>query len=100
MLKETLKVRLDHNRPMTSITLRIPVDVVDSMKAIAPKKGFSGYQTLLKTYISEGLRKDEAQQALMQSENFMAALKQQGISDEVIASALQACGKSQEAART
>jgi len=96
MLKETLKTRLDRNRPMTSITLRIPVDVVESMKAIAPKKGFSGYQTLLKTYISEGLRKDEAQAALEHSAQFMTALKQQGIPEEVIATALQACGRSHE----
>ena len=45
---------------MTSITLRIPLDVVDSMKHIAPLKGVTGYQTLLKSYISDGLRQDEA----------------------------------------
>ncbi|MDD4963561.1 MAG: hypothetical protein PHI11_06540 [Gallionella sp.] len=60
MLTDRLKTRLQKDRPMTSITLRIPVDVVDSMKEIAPHKGFSGYQTLLKSYISEGLRNDEA----------------------------------------
>ena len=60
MLNDTLKKRLAKDRPVTSITLRIPVDVVDSLKAIAPHKGFSGYQTLLKSYISEGLRRDEA----------------------------------------
>ena len=48
MLNDTLKKRLAKDRPVTSITLRIPVDVVDSLKAIAPHKGFSGYQTLLK----------------------------------------------------
>ena len=46
---------------MTAITMRIPVDVVESLKEIAPHKGYTGYQTLLKSYISEGLRKDEAQ---------------------------------------
>ena len=61
MISEKLKKRLSKDRPMTSITLRIPVDVVESMKEIAPHKGFSGYQTLLKAYISEGLRRDEAQ---------------------------------------
>ena len=41
--------------------LRIPTDVVDSLKAIAPHKGLSGgYRTLLKAYIGEGLRRDEA----------------------------------------
>jgi len=37
MLSDRLKTRLATERPMTSITLRIPVDVVDSMKAIAPQ---------------------------------------------------------------
>lgn len=47
MLSERLKSRLLKDRPMTSITLRIPVDVVESMKAIAPLRVFAGYQTLL-----------------------------------------------------
>ena len=45
---------------MTSITLRIPVDLVDSLKELAPKTRHSGYQALLKSYISDGLRRDEA----------------------------------------
>lgn len=40
--------------------MRIPTDVVESLKALAPVRGFTGYQTLLKSYISEGLRRDEA----------------------------------------
>lgn len=42
MLSERLKKRLAKNRPMTSITLRIPVDVVGSLKEIAPLKGVNG----------------------------------------------------------
>ncbi len=45
---------------MTSITVRMPQDVVESMKRIAPQRGLRGYQTLLKLYLSEGLRRDEA----------------------------------------
>lgn len=60
MLSERLKKRLCQDRPMTVISLRIPVDVVDSLNAIAPHKGFTTYQTLLKAYISDGLRKGEA----------------------------------------
>ena len=61
MLNETLKKRLIKNRLVINVTLRIPTDVVDSLKAIAPHKGLSGgYRTLLKAYISEGLRRDEA----------------------------------------
>ena len=61
MIPKHLKTRLDKARPMTSITLRIPTDVVDSLRNGLPRtKGFSGYQALLKAYISEGLRRDEA----------------------------------------
>lgn len=84
MLSDRLKNRLDKGRSMTSITLRIPVDVVESMKEIAPHKGFSGYQTLLKSYISEGLRRDEAQFAPSQMAKLVAALKNRGVPDDVL----------------
>lgn len=59
MLSESIKKRLIRDRPTTSITLRIPVEVVESFKSIAPHKGYAGYQPLLKAYLSEGLRRDE-----------------------------------------
>jgi hypothetical protein len=89
MLNENLKKRLAKDRPVTSITLRIPVDVVDSLKAIAPQKGFSGYQTLLKAYISEGLRRDEAAYAADKLERLARALKQHGVTDKVLQAALR-----------
>ena len=69
---------------MTSITLRIPVDVVDSLKEIAPLKGVSGYQTLLKAYISEGLRQDEARFSSSQTARLIEALKKRGVPDAVL----------------
>lgn len=84
MLSDRLKKRLDKDRPMTSITLRIPVDVVESMKEIAPHKGFSGYQTLLKSYISEGLRRDEAQFAPAQTARLIEALKRRGVPEALL----------------
>ncbi|MFY9259120.1 MAG: hypothetical protein WAO71_01280 [Gallionella sp.] len=87
MLTDRLKIRLQKDRPMTSITLRIPVDVVDSMKEIAPHKGFSGYQTLLKSYISEGLRNDEARYTVGATARLIEALKKRGVSEEVLAEA-------------
>lgn len=84
MISETITTRLNKDRPMTSITLRIPVDVVESMKKIAPYKGFSGYQALLKAYISEGLRRDEAQFTFGKEAQLIAALKKLGVSDSVI----------------
>ncbi len=87
MLTDRLKTRLQKDRAMTSITLRIPVDVVDSMKEIAPHKGFSGYQTLLKSYISEGLRNDEARYTLGATARLIEALKKRGVSEDVLAEA-------------
>jgi len=78
MISDLLKKRLTKDRPMTSITLRIPVDVVDSMKAIAPCKGFSGYQALLKAYICEGLRRDEALLEIGKEAKLIVALKNEG----------------------
>lgn len=84
MLSERLKKRLSKDRPMTTITLRIPVDVVESMKEIAPLKGFSGYQTLLKSYVSEGLRRDEAQFAAGPMARLLEALKRRGVPEAVL----------------
>ena len=89
MLNETLKKRLAKDRPVTSITLRIPVDVVDSLKAIAPHKGFAGYQTLLKSYISDGLRRDEAIYNTDTIGRLTRALKKRGVSDKVLGEALR-----------
>lgn len=94
MLTDRLKKRLDKDRPMTAITMRIPVDVVESLKEIAPHKGYAGYQTLLKSYISEGLRKDEAQFFSAQSARLIEALRKRGVPDAL----LEAATKELEAA--
>lgn len=43
---------------MTTVTLRIPEDVVEDLKRVAPVFGFSGYQPLIQYYIGQGLRVD------------------------------------------
>jgi hypothetical protein len=50
MKVEALKKRLDRNRPMTTITIRIPEDVIEDLKRVAPLLGFSGYQPLVRAY--------------------------------------------------
>lgn len=87
MLSERTQARLKKDRAMTSITLRIPVDVVEAMKAIAPQRGFTGYQTLLKSYLSDGLRRDEATFASVSQARLVEALKRQGVPSDVIAKA-------------
>ena len=88
MLNERLKKRLKKGRADTTITMRIPLDVVESLKAVAPMRGFTAYQTLLKSYISEGLRRDEAQFDQHTARKLADALKRRGIDGEVIDEAL------------
>ena len=89
MIPEKLKSRLKKDRPMTTITLRVPVDVVDSLKAVAPHKGMSGYQALLKAYVSEGLRRDEAVHVFGPAARLAEALLRRGVSAKLIEEAAQ-----------
>jgi hypothetical protein len=54
------KMTLTKNRPSTVITMRIPEDVLEDLKRVAPIKGMSGYQALIKFYVGQGLRQDLA----------------------------------------
>jgi hypothetical protein len=92
-IPERIKTRLNKDRPMTSITLRIPVDVVESLKEIAPLRGFSGYQALLKWYVSDGLRRDEERYTIGQTARLIAALKRRGVSDAVLEEAAREIGE-------
>lgn len=84
MKMETLDKRLDRNRPMTSVTIRIPEDVIEDLKKVAPLLGFSGYQPLIRAYIGQGLRVDlerfesETVNALVES------LKRRGVSEAAL----------------
>ncbi|MDZ7957219.1 MAG: hypothetical protein RMY34_04840 [Aulosira sp. DedQUE10] len=85
---ETLKQRLDKNRPMTAVTLRMPEDVVEDLKRIAPILGFSGYQPLIRAYIGQGLRADLERLDNNIVNALIASLKRRGVSDDVINEAL------------
>ena len=88
MINERVKKRLVKDRPSTTITMRIPVDVVESLKAIAPMRGFTAYQTLLKSYISEGLRRDEAQADQVAVQKLSEALRRRGVKENVLREAI------------
>lgn len=85
---ETLKKRLDKNRPMIAVTIRMPEDVVEDLKRIAPILGFSGYQPLIRAYIGHGLRADLERLENNTVTALIASLKRHGVSDEVIHEAL------------
>jgi hypothetical protein len=73
---------------MTSVTLRIPEDVVEDLKKVAPLLGFSGYQPLICAYIGQGLRVDLERFECETVTALVASLKRRGVSDAVIEEAL------------
>ena len=88
MKTEALKKRLDKNRPMTTVTIRIPEDVIEDLKRLAPLLGFSGYQPLIRAYIGQGLRADLERLEGDTVSALIASLKRRGVSDEVLHEAL------------
>ena len=74
MINERLRKRLRKDRLGTTITVRIPADIRESLESTASARGFHSYQTLLKSYISDGLRRDEAEIA-PQTDEFVAMLR-------------------------
>ncbi len=88
MKSNDFRSRLKKDRPMTSVTLRIPEDVVEDLKRVAPLLGFSGYQPLMRAYIGQGLRAD-----LEKLENdtvtaLIGSLKRHGVDEELLNTAL------------
>ena len=88
MKTEVLKKRLDRNRPMATVTIRIPEDVIEDLKKVAPLLGFSGYQTLVRAYIGQGFRTDLERLDGDTVSIFIESLKRHGVSDAVIREAL------------
>ncbi len=86
---ETLKQRLKKDRPMKTITLRIPEDVVEDLKRIAPLLGFSGYQPLMRTYIGQGLREDLEKLENNPFSELIESLKRHGVEEDIINNALE-----------
>ncbi|MBV6450656.1 MAG: hypothetical protein MHPDNHAH_01382 [Anaerolineales bacterium] len=74
---------------MTMVSLRIPEDVIDDLKRVAPMLGFSGYQALIKAYIGQGLRTDlERLENGVEVSALIESLRKKGVKEEVISSAI------------
>jgi hypothetical protein len=86
--EERLRGRLRRDRPMVTISMRIPEDVVDDLKQVAPKLGFSGYQPLIRAYIGQGLRKHLAKLGKPEFAELEESLRRHGVEDEVISAVL------------
>jgi putative aminopeptidase FrvX len=88
MKLERLKKRLDRDRPMTTVSIRFPVDVIEDLKRVAPLRGFSGYQPLVRAYVGQGLRMDLERLENDTMAALVESLKRRGIREEVINAAL------------
>jgi hypothetical protein len=84
-----LSQRLQKDRPMTMVSIRIPDDVIDDLKRVAPMLGFSGYQALIKAYVGQGLRADlERLEGGVEISALVESLRKKGVTDEIISSAM------------
>ena len=87
-MSDRIKKRLRKDRAMTTISMRLPEDVIEDLKEIAPALGFSGYQPLIRAYIGQGLRKDLARMENSQVQILAESLRRHGVKDEVISEAI------------
>ena len=73
---------------MVSVTLRMPEDVVEDLKYVAPALGYSGYQPLMRAYVGRGLREDLERLENPDSDALLASLGRRGIDEKVLAEAI------------
>ena len=73
---------------MATISIRIPENVIEDLKEIAPKLGMSGYQPLIRAYIGQGLRKDLIRLERPELAELEKSLKRHGVQAEVISAVL------------
>jgi hypothetical protein len=89
MKVQQIRDRLQKDRPMETISIRMPEDVLQDLKRMAPLLGFSGYQPLIRAYIGQGLRQDlERLDRTPGVERLVESLRQQGVDEEVINAAV------------
>jgi len=87
-MAEGIKKRLRRDRPMITISMRVPEDVIEDLKMVAPKLGFSGYQPLIRAYVGQGLRKDLARLERPELAKLEKSLRRHGVKSGVISAVL------------
>ena len=91
-MDERMKQRLSIDRPMTAISIRMPEDVIDDLKEVAPARGFSGYQALMRAYIGAGLREDLSRLRRSPAEAVTASLRRHGVDEATIQEVVREAG--------
>lgn len=87
-MTERIHKRLRTDRPMTTISIRMPEDVIEDLKQVAPTLGFSGYQPLIRAYIGQGLRRDLARLDNDKVQVLAESLRRHGVDERLIAQAI------------
>ena len=87
-LSEKMERRRHKDRPRTTVTIRLPEDVVEDLAEMAPALGFSSCESLIRVYISEGMRKDESRLNQPDVKILLDSLKRHGIAESVISEVL------------
>ena len=59
-LHEKLKGRMRKDRTAATISIRLPEDLIGDLKEMAALLGYSGYESLVRSYIGQGMRENEA----------------------------------------
>jgi hypothetical protein len=71
------------DRPSKPITIRMPIDVLEDLKRVAPMRDMQGYQALIKFYVRQGLREDlERLWNEERSETLESTLEEFGLKEE------------------
>lgn len=100
MRTHDLKRRLRKDRPMTTISLRMPEDVIEDLKRIAPRLGFSGYQPLIRAYVGQQLRADlQRLEGELRVSELIESLRRCGVDEKVLSAAVEEAGGKQAPAR-
>lgn len=73
---------------MSTISIRVPEDVIEDLKQLAPVLGFCGYQPQLRASVGQGLRRDLANLEQYQLQLMVDSLRRRGVDDRVISEAV------------
>ena len=73
---------------MKTVSIRFPEDVIEDLKRVAPLRGFSGYQPLVRAYVGQNLRVDLERFENDSLSALVENLKKRGVKDEVLKEAM------------
>jgi len=65
----------------------MPEDIVEDLKRLAPMRGFSGYQALMRAYVGSGLRDDAERFERSDIARLIAKLRESGVPEETLSRA-------------